>query len=125
MELDFSNIPLVISMAIGLLIVALHAVSCLIDKPFAKWLSYLNVALHLVATFTMLYAGSSIDLLVLCYMISILFCCSFYYVGYARASRKAKCAECAEENLTENEPPTEEATAEEAPVEGEKEGSEA
>ena len=90
MEFSFSNIPLVISMALGALIIVLHFVSVLFDCAIAKWLSYINVILHVVATFTMLYAGSTIDLLVLCYMISILVCCSIYYVSYTRKLKKAK-----------------------------------
>ena len=61
-----------ISIALAVNIIALHLLSVLLKEKAGTAFTLVNIALHIPFVFTMLYAGASLELLALAFMISIL-----------------------------------------------------
>lgn len=61
-----------LSIVIGVNIVALHLLSAFLEGRVPGILTLVNIALHIPFVFTMLYAGASLELLALAFMTGIL-----------------------------------------------------
>ena len=81
MQLTFT----LISIVLGTIIIALHLIPALLKGTASKILGLVNIALHIPFIFAMLYAGASLELLVLAFMVSII----AYTLAFEIKRRKA------------------------------------
>jgi len=72
------------ALIIGTLIIILHILTCLFDSKITRVLSYLGILLHLGFFATAFFGGFDFELVVCCFMASVLIYSLLSYISYKR-----------------------------------------